>query len=49
VTANNIKIKRVKIILEKFEDTKGVIRCNKSKKDRQPNEQMKTDKSPVPV
>jgi hypothetical protein len=35
LTTNNIKIKRVKINLEKFEDTNGVIRCSKSKKDRQ--------------
>ena len=35
-------------MLEKFKDTKGVIRCNKSKKERQHNDQKKTDKSPVP-
>jgi hypothetical protein len=30
---------------EEFEDTKGVIRIRKSKKDRQYNGQMKQDKS----
>ena len=34
-----MKIKRFKIILEKFEDTKEVIRCSKSKKHRQYNDQ----------
>ena len=30
--------------LHEFEDTKGVIRIRKSKKDRQHNDQMKKDK-----
>jgi len=48
LTTNNIKIKRVKIILEKSENTKEVIRCSKSKKDRQHNDQKKTDKKSRP-
>ena len=32
------------IVQEEFEDTKGVIRIRKSKKDRQHNDQKKNDK-----
>ena len=37
-------MKFVSIRQEEFDDTKGVIRIHKSKKDRQHNHQKKTDK-----
>jgi len=37
-------VKRVCLIQEEFEDTKGVIKIRKSKKDRQHNGQKKKDK-----
>ena len=42
-----MKKKHEKIsVKEEFEDTKGVIRIRKSKKDRQHNGQKKKDKKP---
>ena len=35
------------VVQEEFEDTKGVIRIRKSKKDRQLNGQKKRDKPPT--
>ena len=37
------------ILIEKLEDTKEVMRCSKSKKDRQHNDQRKTSKRYRPL
>jgi len=41
---DSLKIFKCKMVLEEFEDIKGVIRIRKSKKDRQHNDQKKKDK-----
>jgi hypothetical protein len=44
VWQNTCVLKQENMIKEEFEDTKGVIRIRKSKKNRQHNDQKKKDK-----
>ena len=44
MSKNVIIIAEVNKAKEEFEDTKGVIRIRKSKKDKQHNDEMKKDK-----
>ena len=45
ILSRNLQNWYTRTVQEEFEDTKWVIRIRKSKKDRQPNDQTKKDKS----